>query len=393
MYTDLASYYHRWYHPKPVLVTPERREELRTLHRVLYRAVERLVTTDWRPVAERWGFSEKEKAILEEQARHPFRAGTWRPDYLIGADGSLKICEITSRFFAHGIFMSWFGDRFARSFLEREFPDLPHRSRFAEMMDYMLGLVGERERIFVLKSADKTNEIRLYKRFYEAHGKTVTVLEADEIEPRMAEWSDGACLLGALNQKDILSLKDRTLQAMIEARMISDFRNIFLIHDKRFMTRWFEDGFLSGPDAGFLRAHAIRTWDTADPSSAAAVADAIRHKDGYIFKPARLGKSEGVIAGPLTSPEAWTALWESSPKGILQPFLRQRPFPTVWEGTPFDDYLCGMMLCVDDKFFDSGYFRGSSLPVTNVGDDRKAAVLHASDAEETALLAPYCDIL
>ena len=102
MFRDLAAYYHRWYHPKPVLVTPERREELRTLHKALYRAVERLVTA-WRPVAERWGLSDRETAILAEQERHPFRAGTWRPDYLIGTDGSLKICEITSRFFAHGI--------------------------------------------------------------------------------------------------------------------------------------------------------------------------------------------------------------------------------------------------------------------------------------------------
>ena len=392
MYSDLASYYHRWYHPRPVLVTPGRREELRQLHKVLYTAVERLVS-DWRPVAERWDFSDREKAILEEQARHPFRAGTWRPDYLIGTDGSLKICEITSRFFAHGIFMSWFGDRFAHSFLEKHFPDVPIHSRFAEMMDYMLRLVGDRNRIYVFKSADKTSEIRLYKRFYEAHGKQVTVLEAPEVERRVDEWSDGACLFSALNQKDILSLSDKTLQAMMEEGMISDFRNIFLVHDKRFITLWFQNGFLSVDNAALLRSHAIETWDTTDPAAANHIDDAIRHKDGYIFKPARLGKSEGVVPGPLTSPESWRSLWESDPQGILQPFLRQRSFPTVWEGTPFDDYMCGMMLCIDDRFFDSGYFRCSSLPVTNVGDDRKAAVIYAGDEAEAGRLAPYCDVL
>ena len=392
MFSDLAEYYHRWYHPKPVLITPGRREELRRLHSTLYGAVERLVA-NWRPVAERWGFSGRERAILEEQERYPFRAGTWRPDYLIGADGSIRLCEITSRFFAHGIFMSWFGDRFAHTFLEEHFPGLPHHSRFAEMMEYMLRLVGDRERIYVLKSADKSSEIRLYKRFYEAHGKQVTVLEAPEIEARREEWSDGACLLSALNQKDILSLSDKTLQAMMEAGMISDFRNIFLIHDKRFMTLWFEDGFISVPEAEFLREHAIPTWDTSDSATADILRDAVTNKDGYIFKPARLGKSEGVVPGPLTSPNDWDSLWKAHPKGILQPFLRQRTFPTVWEGIPFAFYLCGMMLCVDDRYFDSGYFRGSSLPVTNIGDDRKAAVLHAADDNETALLTPLCDIL
>ena len=384
MYSDLATYYHRWYHPKPVLVTPGRRNELRRVHKALYAAVERLVT-DWRPVAERWVFSDKEKAILTEQEHHPFRAGTWRPDYLIGTDGTLRICEITSRFFAHGIFMSWFGDRFARTFVETHCPEVPFHSRFAEMMDYMLQLVGGRERIYVFKSADKTNEIRLYKRFYEAHGIPVTILEAHEVEARKDEWADGACLISALNQKDILALSDKTLQTMMEAGIISDFRNIFLIHDKRFMTLW-------GTDP-FLQSHAIETWDTTDPAASEHIADAIRHKDGYIFKPSRLGKSEGVVPGPLADEDAWQALWKTHPKGILQPFLQQRTYPTVWEGTPFDDYLCGMMLCVDDRFFDSGYFRGSSLPVTNIGDDRKAAVIHAVDEAESRLLTPYCDIL
>ena len=74
---------------------------------------------------------------------------------------------------------------------------------------------------------------------------------------------------------------------------------------------------------------------------------------------------------------------------VAQPFLPQRTFPTVWEGTPFDDYACGMMLCVDDKYFDSGYFRCSSISVTNQGDDRKAAVIHTDDPG----LLELCDLL
>jgi hypothetical protein len=48
-----------------------------------------------------------------------------------------------------------------------------------------------------------------------------------------------------------------------------------------------------------------------------------------------------------------------------------------------------MMLCVDDRYFDSGMFRCSSLPVTNVGDNRKACSLHTDDPE----LLRYCDLL
>ena len=64
---------------------------------------------------------------------------------------------------------------------------------------------------------------------------------------------------------------------------------------------------------------------------------------------------------------------------IAQPFIPQRTFPTVWEGQNYEDYACGMMLCVDDQFFDSGIFRFSSLPVTNVGDDRKGFIINTDN--------------
>ena len=113
--------------------------------------------------------------------------------------------------------------------------------------------------------------------------------------------------------------------------------------------------FLTKEEASFIRKHAIETYVCAEansnPNVAAAMNDAYLHKDGYILKHYCLGKSEKVYAGPLTPKAEWKELFESgSVKDmIMQPFLAQRKFATVWEGTPFDDYACGMMLCVDDK--------------------------------------------
>ena len=388
MYSDLSDYYLRWYHERPVAITPARRDELRRLHRSLMACIDYFVKNYEELTARYMPLSDKELEILAEQSRYPFRAGTFRPDYIITDKNELKLCEITSRFFAHGIFMSWFGDSYARSFCAAH--GLPEpESRFAEMMDYMLRITGDAKRMFVFKSSDRTSEIRLYKRFYEAHGITVTVLEAEEIEPRRSDWDrPGTFLVSALNQKDILGLQMDTLRAMMRLGCYSDFRNIFLIHDKRFMHMWYEDSFtdacLSPEDTAFLRAHAIPTWLTPP-------ADARSNKDAYILKPWRLGKSEGVHAGPLTSADEWRELFDSgAAEGMVaQPFLPQRTFPTVWEGTPFNDYACGMMLCVDDNFFDSGFFRFSSRPVTNQGDDRKAAVIHTDDPATMQL----CDLL
>ena len=109
----------------------------------------------------------------------------------------------------------------------------------------------------------------------------------------------------------------------------------------------------------------------------------------FIIKPYCLGKSEGVHAGALTSQEDWDKLLENPEGMIVQPFLKQRTYKTVWEGTEYEDYMCGMMLCVNDRYFGDGLFRCSSLPVTNVGDDRKACSIDTDDPE----LLAHCDIL
>jgi len=415
MYSDLSDYYLRWYHDRPVGITSRRRDELRKLHAVLYKCAEHL-SLHYEDYLPRWmPLGERAQALLDRQKAYPFRAGTWRPDYLLTERGELKICEITSRFFAHGIFMSWFAARAAALFLQRisaETPPECWNERYGDLMDYMRGLPQGKKRIFVFRSDDRTNEIRLYKRFYEAQGMEVHVLDYREVDARRKEWSHGALLLSALNQRDLMGMEDETIHVMLEEGMISDFRNIFLIHDKRFMRLWFEDAFtnacLTGEETAFLRAHAIPTYLCAEGGP--VVADALAHKDAYILKPWDLGKSEGLFAGPLTDEPVWRSLWkprrgEDGPVAgngravvagmrpvdtmVLQPFLRQRSFPTVWEGQAFDDYLCGMMLCVDDQYFDSGMFRTSSCPVSNLGDDRKAAPLHTDDP----VLLSHCDCL
>ncbi len=419
MYSDLADYYLRWYHSRPVAITGGRREELHRLHRVLMKCIDFFALNYRRLVPEYMPLGDKEMQILDEQSRYPWRAGTFRPDYIVSSDGRLLLCEITSRFFAHGIFMSWFGETFISRFLaaagectedagaaSRPFPKgplplpVPRVARpassvhspaagFQEMMDYMLAIAGDAREMYVFKSADRSGEIRLYTRFYQSHGIKVTLIEAPEVEARRAEWDrPGVFLVSALNQVDILSYGMDTLKAMMQRGMYSDFRNIFLIHDKRFMSLWFNDEFtsqcLSPGETSFLRAHAIPTYVSLPP-------DVREHKDRYILKPCRLGKSEGVKAGVLCTEEEWNAVLDSGPASamICQPFISQRTVPTVWEGTAFNDYLCGMMLCVNDRLFDCSHFRCSSLPVTNIGDDRKAAVLFTDDPD----LLKLCDVL
>ena len=361
-----------------MLITSERRDELRRMQALLYKCIVYMAEHYKEWVPQYMPLDEKVMEILDRQSRYPFRAGAYRPDYLISEDGQLLLVEITSRFFGHGIWMNYPSVAKVQQFA----PQPPKGGAYNELLTYMRDIIPVGCPLYVLKSSDPTPEIALYKKFYEYYGHKVTVYEADEVEAHIDLWSHDAVVISALNQKDLLSFKMETLQAMIDARMLNDFRTIFLAHDKRFLHLIYVDDFtrqcLTEEETAFLRAHTIPTY-LYNNCNKEIWGDAILNKDRYILKPYDLGKSVGLYAGVMTDEETWKK--SLSPEAILQPFVKQRTYPCEWEGKHYDEYVCGMMLCMDDRYFDSGVFRTSSAPVTNKVDDRKMCVIHSDDEQ------------
>ena len=419
LFADKTAYYHHWYHDRPMLITSERRDELRRMQALLYKCIVYMAEHYREWVPQYMPLEDKVMEILDCQSRYRFRAGAYRPDYLISEDGQLLFVEITSRFFGHGIWANYPSVVKAEQFMA-EHPDASWENRYDELLTYMRDIIpplgGQGAPIYVLKSGDRGSESTFYTKFYEYYGHEVTIYEADEVEANIDQWSHDAVVFSALNQHDLLSFKMETLQAMIDARMLNDFRTIFLIHDKRFLHLIFVDDFtrqcLTEEETTFLRQHTIPTY-LYNNRNKEIWKDAIEHKDRYILKPYDLGKSVGLYAGVMTDEDTWKSiivdeltskqvskliptanissteannsstrqLVNSSTETnyILQPFIHQRTYPCEWGGKHYDEYVCGMMLCMDDRYFDSGMFRTSSAPVTNKVDDRKMCVIHSDD--------------
>ena len=389
LFADKTDYYHHWYHDRPMLITSERRDELRRMEDLLYKCIVYMAEHYREWVPEYMPLDDKVMEILDRQSRYPFRAGAYRPDYLISDDGRLLLVEITSRFFGHGIWANYPSVVKAEQFMA-EHPDASWENRYDDLLTYMRDIIPEGSSIYVFKSSDRGSESTFYKRFYEYYGHEVTIYEAEEVEAHIDQWSHDAVVISALNQQDLLSFRMETLQAMIDARMLNDFRTIFLAHDKRFLHLIFVNDFtrqcLTEEETLFLRQHTIPTY-IYNNRYREIWEDALIHKDRYILKPYDLGKSVGLYAGVMTDDETWRSLIINcqlsivNSNYILQPFVKQRTYPCVWEGKHYDEYVCGMMLCMDNRYFDSGVFRTSSAPVTNKVDDRKMCVIHSDDEE------------
>ena len=399
LFADKTAYYHQWYHDRPMLITSERRDELRRMQALLYKCIAYMAEHYREWVPRYMPLDDKVMEILYRQSRYPFRAGAYRPDYLISDDGQLLLVEITSRFFGHGIWANYPSVVKAEQFMAEHF-GTSWKNRYDELLTYMRDAIPANSPVYVLKSGDRGSESTFYTKFYEYYGHEVTIYEAAEVEANIDKWSHDAVVFSALNQHDLLSFKMEALQAMIDARMLNDFRTIFLAHDKRFLSLIFVDEFtrqcLTQEERDFLREHTIPTY--LYNSHPEIWQDALTHKDKYILKPYDLGKSVGLYAGVMTDEETWrNSVMQAieAPSGavggaILQPFIHQRTYPCEWErlrvgelcsgmGKHYDEYVCGMMLCMDDRYFDSGMFRTSSAPVTNKVDDRKMCVIHSDD--------------
>ena len=380
--TKLA-YYHHWYHDRPMLITSERRDELRRMQALLYKCIVYMAEHYREWVPRYMPLDDKVMEILDRQSHYPFRAGAYRPDYLISDDGRLLLVEITCRFFGHGIWANYPSVVKAQQFMA-EHPSLGEETgvgSYNELLTYMRDIIPTGRPLYVLKSGDRGSESTFYTKFYEYYGHEVTIYEAAEVEANIDQWSHDAVVISALNQQDLLSFRMETLQAMIDVRMLNDFRTIFLAHDKRFLSLIFVDEFtrqcLTQEETDFLRQHTIPTY-IYNNRYKEVWEDALTHKDEYILKPYDLGKSVGLYAGVMTDVQTWRSAL-GNPDYILQPFIHQRTYPCVWEGRHYDEYVCGMMLCMDDRYFDSGMFRTSSAPVTNKVDDRKMCVIHSDD--------------
>ena len=382
LHRELIPYYRSWTHDCPMLVPSARDAELSKLCAILCKCCEYYVH-HYRDYLDRIPLDEKVLDILSYVDGKEYHAGTYRPDFLICRDGRLLLCEITSRFFGNGYFLSYFTEHAARVFA-KEAGAGSCRSYFEDFLSYMAQLPQGKKKLTVLKSADKSDSIKLYVPFYHALEMETEIIEAEDVEGSLPHLKD-SFVVSALNQKDLLSFSLDTLKRLADADMRNDFRTIFLLHDKRFFALFGEDAFTSAcltpEETVFLREHTVPTF--LPGFSSAVWEDARLHKDGYILKHHCLGKSEKVYAGCLTDAETWDSLFKNGDTSqmILQPFMKQRIFETVWNGQPLRDYVCGTLLTVDDRYFGPGLFRSSTRPVINQTDAHKVAGLITDDTE------------
>lgn len=359
--------YESAFNPYPFLVVPERVRELQALQGSIHRALVAIVTHFTRDdrLSRVIRLPEAEQALLSALTDKPYRPGSFRPDYLHAVDGREMVAEINARFTLNAYLSSMLLTRCA-SRLHPEVAALPALEEVEPALRRRLG----NDRIGILKAFEQGWDIHVLRKRW---GRDCELLNPKALTVgHLAGWRS---VVLELHQHELLGkVPVELLHTLAEhPGVLNDLRTIFIGHDKRLLAllsteRVLED-YLEADDVALLRRHVIPTWVKGDAPE--KVREALAHPAGWLAKPPRSGKGQGILTSSQMSIIDWCSLLQALPDDyVLQPYIEQKVFPiaiireSALVQVPMT--VVGLLPTLDDQAFGPGLFRASPDEIVNV---------------------------
>jgi len=372
---EQVPYYRKYTYDKPLIMSIETYEKTKLLGKVLNKAILYFVEhySDYQDIMP---LDERTMQILSICEKYPFRTGMYRTDFVIDQNSRLKIIEMTTRQPLNGYFISGFTSQIG----EQESNQLGIKEMindYPRFLQYLQDDFFKSKKVRIIKGNERLGDFKTYcKLFSLADDIDYKVIDLENIFEERVDLYD-AMIIEELNFPEIKALPDDLIEQLTAGGIHNDFRNILLVHDKRFFEVLTESRFmeaaLTQEEQHLLKEFTIPSYSIYTHPE--IFANAYISKDDWIIKPYNCGKSEGVKAGCVTSKEEWESQFKSDSIGnmILQPMVRQRKFHGTIGDEGRDDYIVGTLLYFNDEYYGPGIYRASSYIVTNIIDDRKVA--------------------
>ncbi|MDQ2670445.1 MAG: hypothetical protein M3Y31_07435, partial [Gemmatimonadota bacterium] len=321
---ERAPYYDNWFVDDPYPVDAELDATFAQIHGALAAAINLFVGA-----FDRWSAVIPFPALAHRIARLtegvPYDKGTFRTDIVFERNGAPRMIEITCRFVMNGFLRHAVFEHLAQ---QHGFPRVrPDRYRaFLPALDDWLGADP-----IMIRGEEGRNDSEFLEWVFQAAGRSLTVVPPAALAEALDEL-DGRRLVSEMNHAEISRLGDRDVRRLVDAGMRNDLRTAVLVHDKAFfavMTLPEFQAELPPEAAGILRRHLQPTW--LAHLAPDLWSEARRDQAGWIMKPRNLGRSEGVIAGAMVSPEEWDAAWLAADpmSTVIQRFVDQPRWHTT----------------------------------------------------------------
>lgn len=377
-----ATWYTHAFNPYPIELSSFERDEQSQLHKVLFRAINQIVTnyfSDER-VQKILSLPKDLLSVLQLVSKLPYRIGSFRPDFLHNQNGGIAICEINARFPTNAFFISHYINNIVDK-LKYLNPVCAPLSGLSQIPHYFLRGHKAGTRCSIVKGREKGWDIHFFKYELERAGLAVQWQDFCRLQVRDGKFYSEQELVDylvlELHQDELLQWSPSMLGALAVSReYLNDLRTIFLVHDKRFLAvlgnQEIMRDYLSAEDVLFLSAHVVPTYAIAVGTNSDVVEESLASRQNWVLKPNLLGKGEGVVFGKNLDLNTWRRTIEEYRESdyVLQRYIPQAQYSliNVCSGVlaRHSFNVVGTLLCFDDVFFGPGIYRASAGDIVNV---------------------------
>lgn len=372
---EYYEYYLEWLFEKPIATSSETITELKEAGLALNKMIKYVSENfEEKNFDQRMPVSDKVKEILSIfNKKESYDLGTYRTDFVFDTALNPKFIEITCQFSLNAFFQAAVYNRYSQDFSKKNELDSYRVEEYNAFMDFMAEKIGNRNSVCVIKGWDKIQASRFFMPIFRNAGLEVKEISYKDVWEHR-DFIKKSIVFNECMMNEIETMSREELELLAEANLINDYRNIFIAHDKRFLTilqdKNVQKQILTEDEMNLLNRYLIETHqcesDTYDKKSV------LENKDDWILKHINLGRSREIFAGLEFNHEEWKEKLESiEPKDfILQRWVPQLKFNGQVSGVEHNDHLTGTLLYFDESYFGLGLFRASSYMIANKVDNR-----------------------
>ncbi|KAL3295987.1 hypothetical protein RB213_011420 [Colletotrichum asianum] len=351
--------------PRPILVSKSHQQQMEYLHEALVISIIDIVQRWWTDKGacfpKRMPLEPEEEELLRwienqvslgNMATFSDRLGSWRPDFLVEDDAEFKenyrITEINARFSFNGFVHEAYGQDVLNKTLESWSGVLVGATDANEILNGLFDLFRQDRPLHLLKGAEPGIDIHMFIKAVESrfgirprlitpqllrllpdsrieHGYRLCCV----VEDRKVSLSDNLRTFRGtdgeiweeihqvgleLHQKELAAMDPEILR-QVSLRCFNDMRTILLVHDKRMLGIIKQEvpgmlgrGVLNDAQAAALNRGIVETILPGSPElndliNASVAAPQMRF--GYILKPTRSGKGDGIVFGDDLGRDEW----------------------------------------------------------------------------------------